>query len=128
MRDLSGPQRTAAEARLLFVYAQYRYRQEEEAGPCPAEDRSGSRTGKRVRRARPTVGCEGVSRAAAKQPLLSSRAVFMVMGLLTHSRVAVRVWRLSRDMVPNCRILDVRLVYRLKIQGLDKLPETGGHC
>jgi hypothetical protein len=59
---------------------------------------------------------------------LSSRAVFMVMGLLTHSRVAVRVWRLSRDMVPNCRILDVRLVYRLKIQGLDKLPETGGHC
>ncbi|HMP80203.1 MAG TPA: MFS transporter, partial [Pirellulaceae bacterium] len=127
VRDLSGPQRTAAEARLLFVYAQYRYRQEEEAGPHAqpkidlAQELESEYAEPDQRRM-----LKVVTRAAAKQPLLSSRAVFMVMGLLTIPVLLFAVWRLSRDMVRIAVYWMFRLVYRLKIQGLDKLPETGG--
>ncbi len=121
VRDMEGPVRTAAEARVLFEFAQHRYRRgenetvdlpEELAAEYPEPDR------RRMLKV--------VSRSAAKQPLFSSRAVFLIMGLTTIIVFAFAVWRLSRDMVRIAVYWIFRLVYRLKIRGLEKLPESGG--
>ena len=116
---------TIALARLHWVEFEHRFANDEKplvadyygliaTGEEPAEDLNQQRIIKRV------------YDTAKKQPLLSSRQVFLVMGVLalpivfyTFSRLAVAALRLVLWRIAN-------LLYRVKVNGLENIPENGG--
>lgn len=66
-----------------------------------------------------------VNRAVGKQPWTSSRGVFLVMGLATLPVLLISLWRLSRNMIRIGLWWVLKALYRLKITGLDHIPDQG---
>ncbi|MEZ6094872.1 MAG: MFS transporter [Pirellulaceae bacterium] len=66
------------------------------------------------------------SRAATKQPLFSSRQVFLLMGALTIPVLIYTLWRLGRQMATVGFYWFVKLLYRWRITGAKNIPEEGG--
>ncbi len=59
-------------------------------------------------------------------PLFSARSVFLIFGLLTLPVFGYAFWRLPHAMVRMGWVLMLRFFYRVKIHGLENIPETGG--
>ena len=75
-----------------------------------------------------------VTRAAAKQPWLSAKQIFVMLGLLTLPVFAYAAWRLPQKMVRIGFWWLLKVLYKNKIRGLENIPEDGGailvfnHC
>ena len=71
---------------------------------------------------------------SSKLPMLSSRTIFLLIGLLTFPVVAFAAWRLPRKMARMVWWLGLNTVYRTKVRGLENIPENGSailvfnHC
>jgi len=64
---------------------------------------------------------------ASKLPLFSSRQIFLLMGLATIPVFLFAMWRLSREAMRLLWVLMLKCLYRVKITGLENLPQgTGG--
>ena len=63
---------------------------------------------------------------AAKLPLFSSRQIFLLMGLATIPVFLFTLWRLSREAMRLLWLFLLKCVYRLKIVGLENLPQDSG--
>lgn len=59
-------------------------------------------------------------------PRFSARGVFLIFGLLTLPVFAYAFWRLPHAMVKMGWLMMMRLFYRIKVNGLENIPETGG--
>jgi len=62
---------------------------------------------------------------SSKQPLLSTRQVFLVMGLFTVPIVVYAAWKLYLEMSRILLLWILRLIYRVKVTGLEHIPERG---
>ena len=64
---------------------------------------------------------------ASKLPLLSSRQIFLLMGIFTIPVFLFALWRLSREAMRLMWLFMFKCFYRVKIVGLENLPQdTGG--
>ena len=63
---------------------------------------------------------------SGKLPLLTSRQVFMVMGLLTIPVLFYALYRLIRPFVRMLFMMGLRLIYRVRVSGQDNFPKEGG--
>jgi acyl-[acyl-carrier-protein]-phospholipid O-acyltransferase/long-chain-fatty-acid--[acyl-carrier-protein] ligase len=59
-------------------------------------------------------------------PWFSSRSVFLIFGLLTLPVFGYAFWRLPHAMVKMGWKLMLQFFYRIKIHGVENIPETGG--
>lgn len=59
-------------------------------------------------------------------PLLSSRSVFLVMGLLAVPVMLYAMSRLIKQMVRMMFLVVMRLFYRIRVTGTENIPEDGG--
>ncbi|MEQ1903865.1 MAG: MFS transporter, partial [Pirellulaceae bacterium] len=66
-----------------------------------------------------------VSRRATKQPLLSARQVFFAMGIFTIPVIIYSTLRLMRRMATVGFYWLLRLLYRVRVHGLENVPEKG---
>jgi acyl-[acyl-carrier-protein]-phospholipid O-acyltransferase / long-chain-fatty-acid--[acyl-carrier-protein] ligase len=64
-------------------------------------------------------------RQASKQPLLSSRGVFLAMAVLTVPVILYSAVMLARQMATVMFFWLLRIVYRVKINGVENIPEKG---
>ncbi len=62
---------------------------------------------------------------SGKLPLFSSRSVFLIMGLMTIPVVLYSIYRLSREMVRMAWLVMLRVVYKIRITGLENVPKSG---
>ena len=67
-----------------------------------------------------------VLQQSGKLPLCSSRSVFLIFGLLTLPVFGYAFWRLPQSMVKMGWVLMMKFFYRIKINGVENIPETGG--
>lgn len=67
-----------------------------------------------------------VLQQSGKLPLFSSRSVFLIFGLLTLPVFGYAFWRLPHAMVRMGWVLMMKFFYRIKIHGVENIPETGG--
>jgi 1-acyl-sn-glycerol-3-phosphate acyltransferase len=67
-----------------------------------------------------------VLQQSGNQPLFSARGVFLIFGLLTLPVFAYAFWRLPHAMVRMGWVIMMKLFYRIKISGMDNVPQTGG--
>ena len=63
---------------------------------------------------------------SSKLPFLSSRQVFMVMGLVTIPVLFYTLYRLIRQSVRLLFMIAFRLIYRVRISGMENFPDKGG--
>ena len=63
---------------------------------------------------------------ASKLPLFSSRQIFLLMGIGTIPVFLFAFWRLSRDAMRLLWLFMFKCIYRLKIVGLENLPQDSG--
>ena len=63
---------------------------------------------------------------ASKLPLFSSRKIFFLMGLATVPVFLFGMWRLSRQAIRLCWVFFLRCLYKVKITGMDNLPQNSG--
>ena len=63
---------------------------------------------------------------SGKLPLLNSRQVFLVMGLITIPVILYSLSRLIRQMVRLLWEMALRVVYRVRVNGRENIPEEGG--
>lgn len=68
---------------------------------------------------------KSVIRQASKLPLCSSRQIFGLMGLLTIPVVLYAFWKISITAVRMFFLALFKTVYRLKICGLENIPDEG---
>ena len=66
-----------------------------------------------------------VLQQSGKLPLFSSRSVFLIMGLITIPVVLYSIYRLSREMVRMAWLVMMRVVYNVRITGVENVPKTG---
>ncbi len=66
-----------------------------------------------------------VLQQSGKLPLFSSRSVFLIMGLLTVPVVLYSIYRLSREMVRMAWLVMLRVIYNVRITGLENVPKSG---
>jgi acyl-[acyl-carrier-protein]-phospholipid O-acyltransferase/long-chain-fatty-acid--[acyl-carrier-protein] ligase len=59
---------------------------------------------------------------ASDLPLFSSRQIFLLMGLVTIPVIFYSAWRLSKQMMRLLWVAMLKLLYRVKITGLENLP------
>jgi 1-acyl-sn-glycerol-3-phosphate acyltransferase len=70
---------------------------------------------------------KGILLRASKLPMFSSRQIFMLMGLLTIPVFLFCMWRLSREAMRLIWVFMLRVIYKVKVTGLENLPQdTGG--
>ncbi len=67
-----------------------------------------------------------VLQQSGKLPIFNARSVFLIMGLLTIPVVMYSVWRLSREMVRMAWLVMLRLIYNIRITGMENIPNAGG--
>lgn len=63
---------------------------------------------------------------ASKLPLFSSRQIFLLMGLGTIPVFLFTLWRLSREAMRLIWVFMLKCLYRVKITGLENLPQNSG--
>ena len=66
-----------------------------------------------------------VKRTTSLQPLFSARMIFLLMGILTIPVLAYAVYRLPQAMFRIAVWWLLRLVYRFKVRGMERIPEEG---
>lgn len=66
-----------------------------------------------------------VQRAIQRQPLLSARAVFLLLALVTLPVFGYTVYRLHRHLARILLWSWLRLVYRIRVHGREHLPDEG---
>ncbi|MEM7456826.1 MAG: MFS transporter, partial [Planctomycetota bacterium] len=64
-------------------------------------------------------------RNAGKLPLFSSRIVFLIAGLLTLPVMVYAAYRLTLEFVRMFFLALMRLLYRIKVRGLENIPHEG---
>ncbi len=75
-----------------------------------------------------------IVRQSAKQPWLTARQIFFVIGLMTVPIVAYSTWRLPQKMARILFWCVLNLFYKTRVRGLENVPEKGGavlafnHC
>ena len=67
-----------------------------------------------------------VTRNAAKQPWFSAKQIFVLLGLLTIPVIAYAAWRVPRQMARVGFWMLYKTLFRIKVRGLENLPEKGG--
>ncbi|QEG20866.1 MFS transporter [Mariniblastus fucicola] len=63
---------------------------------------------------------------ASKLPLLSSRQIFLLMGIGTIPVFLFALWRLSREAMRLIWVFMLKCIYRVKITGMENLPQNSG--
>ena len=69
---------------------------------------------------------KGIYEQSVKQPYMSSRHVFLVTGILTLPIFIYIIWLIPQASIRFLVWLASRTAYRIRIDGLKKLPEEGG--
>ncbi len=67
-----------------------------------------------------------VLQQSGKLPLFSARSVFLIMGLMTIPVVLYSIYRLSREMVRMAWLVMLRVVYNVRVTGIENIPDSGG--
>ena len=123
--DKAGPDiRTAALSELVYADAKARNRQQKSVllkdytDSFPKEDAAEfPKQAWQIKKAMVQSG---------KQPLLSSRQIFFVMGLIAIPVFAYAGFRLGKPMVRLVFWLVFQVLYRIRIRGAENVPHDGG--
>lgn len=63
---------------------------------------------------------------SSKQPMLTTRQVFLVLGIFTLPLLIYSAYRLYLETIRIAFLWFVRILYRVKINGYENIPENGG--